>query len=177
MTRSIAKTAAVAAFAGLVVTAVTAKAEDLKVSGTSYLSQVESHMIPVGGDATHVFLVEKWVGANSSPGWFGTMQFTAVGSGQADLKKGTGEDKSAIFWSNEEGNLSGSYVGKSSFTVDDKTNVSKGTYEGIWELTSGTGRYSDVRGHGTVKGEFVGGNAIDHWNGTVTGSEKRASTQ
>ena len=175
MTKSTVNTTTMFVFAGVLAMAAPARADEMQVSGTSYLNQVEAHAIPAGGNPTHVFDVEKWVGANSSPNWFGTMQFTAVSINEIEMKQGTVEAKAAIFWSNEEGSVSGSYVGKSAFRIDES--IPKGGYEGTWELTSGTGRYANVRGRGTVKGEFTGTSAIDHWKGTITGFEKRASTQ
>jgi hypothetical protein len=177
MTKLITHATAALAFAcGLGVVS-SARADDMRVSGSSYLTQVESHALPAAGDPTHVFTIDKWVGATISPGWFGGMQFTAVGANLLDLKAGTGDTKGTLLWASEEGTIVGSYVSKASFTVDNKTSAPKGTYEATFEFTSGTGRYADVRGHGTVKGEFSGGTATDHWTGTVTSVEKHASTQ
>ena len=119
MTKSIVNTTTMFVFAGALAMAAPARADEMQVSGTSYLNQVEAHAIPAGGNPTS----------------------------------------------------------KSAFRIDDKTSIPKGGYEGTWELTSGTGRYANVRGRGTVKGEFTGTSAIDHWKGTITGFEKRASTQ
>jgi hypothetical protein len=44
-------------------------------------------------------------------------------------------------------------------------------------MTDGTGRFASVRGHGTWKGNFEGPSYIGQLNLSVTGFEKRASTQ
>ena len=73
--------------------------------------------------------------------------------------------------------MTNSIVAKAAFTMDEKTNAPKGTSEGTIEFNGGTGRFANVRGHGTFKAEFSGGNATVHWSGTITGFEKQASTQ
>ena len=81
--------------------------------------------------------------------------------------------KGSLVWGNSDGALIGSYTVKAAFTMDQKTNAPKGTVEGTWEIADGTNHFATVRGHGIVKGEFNGTNEIDHWNGTITGFEKR----
>ena len=154
-----------------------AKAEEMQVSGTSFITQVESHFIPDAGDPTRGSGIEKFVGADTSPGWFDAAQNTAVQSSQLDLKAGRSEDKGYLFWRNADGTMTGSVVGKATFTMDEKTGAPKGTSEGTIEFNGGTGRFANVRGHGTFKAEFSGGNATVHWTGTITGYDRQAATR
>ena len=138
-------------------------AEPTQVSGTSIHSQVEAHFIPSGGDPTRGFTVEKFVGAVTSPGWFDSVQETGVGVAQVDLRQGQGDIKGSLFWRGTDGTATGSYIGKVAFAIDPQTNASKGTAEGAWEFFGGTGRFANVRGHGTFKSEFNAGNDTVHW--------------
>src|SRR3954464_1345642 len=97
-------------------------------------TQVESHFIPEGGDPTHGFGIEKFVGAVTSPGWFDAVQETVVVSSQLDLKAGRSEDRGVLFWRNADGTLKTKTVGKVAFTMDEKTNAPKGTSEGKLEI-------------------------------------------
>ena len=165
------------AFASALAAASPARADERQVSGTSFITQVESHFIPEAGDPTRGFGIEKLVGASTSPGWFDAVQETVTLSSQLDLKAGRAEQKGFVFWRNPDGTMTLSIVGKATFTMDEKTNAPKGTDEGTIEFNGDTGRFANVRGHGTFKTEFSGGNATVHWSGTITGFEKQASTQ
>jgi hypothetical protein len=165
------------AFAGALAMVSPARAEEMQASGTSFITQVESHFIPEAGDPIRGFGIEKFVGAVTSPGWFDAVQETVVQSSQVDLKAGRSEDKGFLYWRNADGTMTNSIVGKATFTMDEKTNAPKGTSEGTIEFNGGTGRFANVRGHGTFKAEFNGGNATVHWNATITGFKKQASTQ
>jgi len=175
--KSIAYTTTALAFVGALAMVSPAKADEMQVSGTSFNTQVESHFIPEGGDPTRGFGIEKLVGAVTSPGWFDAVQETVVVSSQLDLKAGRAEDKGSLFWRNADGTLTSSIVGTAVFTMDEKTHAPQGTAEGNIEFNGGTGRFANVHGHGTYKAEFSAGNSTVHWNGTITGFEKRASTQ
>jgi hypothetical protein len=146
--------------------------EPMRVSGTAITTQVESHFI-LGGDQVHGSGADKWVGAISAPGWFDSMQGVFTGSSQTDLKLGQSEARGSLLWRNSDGAVIGSYAVKAAFTMDQKTNMPKGSIEGTWEIRDGIDHFANVRGHGTVKGEFNGANEIDHWSGTITGFEKR----
>jgi hypothetical protein len=175
--KSIAYTTTALAFAGALAMTNPARAEEMQVSGTSFITQVESHFIPDAGNPTRGFGVEKLVGAVTSPGWFDAVQETVTESVQADLKAGQSEFKGFLFWRNADGTLTNSFAGKGQFTMDEKTHAAQGTAEGNIEFNGGTGRFANVRGHGTFKTEFGGGNATVHWSGTITGFEKQASRQ
>jgi hypothetical protein len=178
MRKSIASTTLTLVFAAnLAATGPVRAEESMQVSGTDWITQVESHFIPDADGSGRASGIEKYVGAVSSPGWFDSMQGTFVSAIRSDLKLGQAEAKGTLFWRNSEGSLSGSYVVKVTLTMDQKTNLSKGTIEGTWEIVSGTGHFESVRGHGAVKGEFGGGDETDQFNGTITGFEKRASTK
>jgi hypothetical protein len=73
--------------------------------------------------------------------------------------------------------MTGSLVGKATFTMDEKTGAPKGASEGAVEFNGGTGRFANVRGHGTFKAEFSGGNATVHWAATITGYDRQATTR
>ena len=165
------------AFASALAAASPARADERQVSGTSFITQVEAHFIPEGGDPTRGFGIEKFVGAVTSPGWFDAVQETVTLSSQIDLKAGRSEDKGFLFWRNADSTMTNSIVGKATFTMDEKTGAPKGTSEGTLEFNGGTGRFANVRGHGTWKAEFNGGSSTVHWSGTITGFEKQASAQ
>jgi hypothetical protein len=71
--------------------------------------------------------------------------------------------------------MTNSIVGKATFTMDEKTGAPRGTSEGTIEFNGGTGRFANVRGRGTFKAEFSGGNATVHWAATITGYDKQAA--
>ena len=171
-----ATTTALALLLGLAV-ASPARAEEMQVSGTSFITQVESHFIPEAGDPTRGFGIEKFVGAVTAPGWFDAVQETVTQSSQIDLKAGRSEDKGFLFWRNSDGTLTNSTVGKATFTMNEKTNTPKGTSEGTIEFNGGTGRFANVRGHGTFKAEFSGGIITVHWAATITGYDRQAATR
>jgi hypothetical protein len=175
--KSIACSAILLAFVGAQAMVSPAKADEKQVSGTSFITQVESHFIPEGGDPTHGFGIEKFVGAVTSPGWFDAVQETVAVSSQLDLKAGRSEDRGVLFWRNADGTLKTKTVGKAAFTMDEKTNAPKGTSEGTLEIVEGTGRFANARGHGTYKAEFSAGNVTVHWNAAITGLEKQTSAQ
>jgi hypothetical protein len=177
MIKSIAYPATVLVLAGALTMAKPAKAEEMQVSGTSFVSQVESHFMPVAGDPTRGLGIEKLVGAVTSPGWFDAVQETVTIQSQIDLKAGRSEDKSTLFWRNADGTLTSTVVAKVAFTMDEKTNAPKGTSEGTLEIVEGTGRFANTRGHGTFKADFSAGNATVHWNATITGFEKPAAAR
>ena len=56
--KSIAYTTTALAFAGALAISNPARAEDMQVSGTSFITQVESHFIPDAGNPTRGFAVE-----------------------------------------------------------------------------------------------------------------------
>jgi hypothetical protein len=62
------------AFASALAVASPARAEERQVSGTASITQVESHFIPDAGDPTRGSGIEKFVGADTSPGWFDAAQ-------------------------------------------------------------------------------------------------------
>lgn len=175
--KSIAYTTTALAFAGVLALTSPAKADEMQVSGTDIITNVETHVITAAGDPASAFGVEKWVGAATSPGWFDAMQDTSVGFFRADPKLGRSEFHGEFFWTNSSGTMTGTYDGRGAFTMNEKTNGMKGTSEGTWEITHGSSGFANVHGHGTLKGEFDTGNSTIHWNGTITGFEKRASTQ
>jgi hypothetical protein len=106
------------------------------------------------------------------------MKQTAILSLTVDFKLGQGEAKELFVNYSEEGTISGSsLLDKVVFTVDEKTKLTKGTGEGTWEFTGGTGRYINVRGHGSYRTEFNSGTAVEHWEGTVTSLEKHVDLQ
>ncbi len=84
MMKSIAYTTALA-FAGALAVASPARADEMQVSGTSFVTQVESHFIPEAGDPTRGFGIEKIVGAVTSPSWFDAVQETVALSSEVDL--------------------------------------------------------------------------------------------
>ncbi len=170
-------TATILAFASTLAMAAPAKADEMQVSGTSFFTQVEAHFVPEGGNPTRGFGIEKLVGAVTSPGWFDAVQETVILSSHLDLAAGLSEDKGSLFWRNADGTLTSSIVAKVAFATDEKAGAPKGTSEGTIEFNGGTGRFANVRGHGTFKGEFSGVNGTVHWSGTITGFEKRASAQ
>jgi hypothetical protein len=126
----------------------------MQVSGTSFITQVESHFVPMAGDPTRGLGIEKLVGAVTSPGWFDAVQETVTIKSQIDLKAGRSEDKATLFWKNADGTLTSTTVAKGAFTMDEKANAPKGTSEGTFEIVEGTGRFANTRGHGTFKAEF-----------------------
>jgi hypothetical protein len=158
MAKSIAYTTTMLAFAGALAVASPARADETISS-------------------THGFAVEKWIDAMSSPDGFGSMLITNIVSVQYDTKIGQARVQS--FWSgkNSDGTLAGASTGLSKFTMDPKTQATKASTEGTLEITDGTGRYANVRGHGSWKAEANGDNATGQQTVTVTGLEKRASTQ
>jgi hypothetical protein len=156
----------------------TRAAEPAPISGTNYLTAVELHVIPSLEDGMPAFAVEKVIGATTSPGWYSAMKQTEILSLTVDFKLGQGEAKELFVNYSEEGTISGSsLLDKVVFTVDEKTKLTKGTGEGTWEFTGGTGRYINVRGHGSYRTEFNSGTAVERWEGTVTGLEKHADLQ
>jgi hypothetical protein len=176
MMKSIAYPATVLALAGALAMAKPAKADEMQVSGTSFITQVESHFVPMAGDPARGLGIEKFVGAVTSPGWFDAVQETVTNQSQIDLKAGRSEDKGSLFWKNADGTLTSTTVGKAAFTMDERANA-KGTAEGTLEIVEGTGRFANTRGHGTFKAEFSAGNVTVHWNATITGFEKLAVRQ
>jgi hypothetical protein len=163
------------AFASTLGIAGFARAEEpMQVTGTSSGTKVESHFIPAAGDPNRGFALNKWVTTTSSktPGYFEWMHETDVETAQLDLTLGQGNVQGSFVWANTEGTEIGSYTGVAKFTIDAKTNAPKGTYEGTWEITGGTGRFASVRGHGIDNAKFDGDTFFDNWSGTVTGLEK-----
>jgi hypothetical protein len=156
----------IAAFAGA--------EEPMQVAGTTAATKVETHFIPAADDPARGFGLNKWVSTSSSttPGYFEWMHETDVESFQTDLKLGQSNVQGSFIWANTEGTEIGSYTGVAKFTIDEKTNAPKGTYEGTWEITGGTGRFANARGHGFDKAKFDGDSFFDNWNGTITGLEK-----
>ncbi|MBV8400868.1 MAG: hypothetical protein JOZ17_19365 [Acetobacteraceae bacterium] len=162
-----------AALAGVVAMGSPLRAEDsMPVSGTEILTNVEMHMIPSRADAARQFGAARWMGAISSPGWFDSMQSTATEMVLSDLQRGQGQNQGDMVWINNDGRLVGSYVVKTAFTVDEKTKTPKGTFEGTWQISEGSGRFAGVSGHGIVKGTFDGVEASDQWSGTISGFRK-----
>jgi hypothetical protein len=139
-------------------------------------AELRQHYIADPGDPSHVLGVEKYVSATSA-NLFGTVLETDFNTVEGGLKSGQLKVQGIISSRSSEGTLTGSYAGKSSVTTDEKTNASRGTYEGTWELTGGTGRFANVRAQGTTKAEINGTQFIGHITGTGTGFDKRASTQ
>lgn len=148
------------------------RAEEMQVSGSQVLTVIETHMIPSADNPARVFGVEKVVGATTAPGWFDSMQATYVESFLNNLQLGSSEARGTGLWTNRDGTMTSSYVGKAAFAMDEKANAPKGNYEGTWEITGGTGRFANVHGQGIYKGEFNGPNSMNQWSGTVTGAGK-----
>jgi hypothetical protein len=149
--------------------------EPMQVNGTTAGTKVESHFIPAAGDPNRGFGLNKWVSTSSSttPGYFEWMHETDVESFQTDLKLGRSNVQGSFIWANTEGTEIGSYTGVAKFTIDEKTNAPKGTYEGTWEITGGTERFANVRGHGIDKAKFDGDSFFDNWSGTISGLERQ----
>jgi hypothetical protein len=116
-----------AALAAALTMAKPAKADEMQVSGTSFITQVESHFVPMAGDPTRGLGIEKFVGAVTSPGWFDAVQETVTVQSQIDLKAGKSEDKATLFWKNADGTLTSTTVAKGAFTMEEKANAPKGT--------------------------------------------------
>ena len=166
------------AFASALATASPAKADEMQVSGPEIITQVETHVIPAAGGSGQAFVVNKWVGTVSLPGLFDAMQETVAEGGQLQIdgKRGQAEVRGSILWTNNDGTMTGLYKGKGTFAVDEKGQA-KGSAEGAFEMTGGTGQFANARGHGTWKGNFDGPTYIGQLKLTVTGFEKRAMTQ
>ena len=173
MTKSIACTTALALASAL--SLASPSRADETISSTTIATRVEAHSFPAVDDPTHGFAVEKWIDASSSP--LGSMLITNIVAVQYDAK--SGQAKVQSFWSgrNSEGTMSGTSAGLSKFTIDPKTQTTKASTEGTLEITDGTGRYANVRGHGSWKAEANGDSATGQQTITFTGLEKRASTQ
>lgn len=176
MIKSIGYTTTMLAFAGALTMPNPARAEET-LSSTTIATRVEAHSFPAADDPTHGFAIEKWIDAASSPDGFGSMLITNIVSVQYDAK--SGQAKVQSFWSgrNGEGTMSGTSAGLFNFAMDPKTQTTKASTEGTLEITGGTGRYASLRGHGTWKAEADGDSAAGQQTITVTGFEKRASTQ
>ena len=145
----------------------------MQVTGTSSGTKVETHFMAAAGDPNHVFGLNKWVTTTSSktPGWE-WMHETDVEAFQTDLKLGQSKVQGSFVQENTEGTQMGTYTGVAKFTIDVKTNAPKGTYEGTWEITGGTGRFASVRGHGVDNAKFEGTPSSTIGAGKVTGLEK-----
>lgn len=111
------------------------------------------------------------------PDGFGSFLVTNIVSVQYDAKLGQAKIQSFWVGRNGEGTMGGASTGLSKFTMDEQTHMARGSSESTFEITEGTGRYANLRGHGSVKSEFNGDNATGHWTVTVTRFEKRASAQ
>jgi hypothetical protein len=110
------------------------------------------------------------------PGLFDSMHEIVTEGVRLDGKRGQGEVWGSLFWTNNDGTMTGSYKGDLNFTLDEKGQA-KGSAEGTFEMTNGTGRFAHVRGHGTWNGNLEGPSIVGRMNLSVTGFEKRASTQ
>jgi hypothetical protein len=164
------------AFAGVLAIVDPATGQEMQLSGPEIISQVETHAIAAADGSGQVFGVNKWIGAASLPGLFDSMQETLAEGFRIDAKRGQGEAWGSLFWSNNDGTMIGSYKGNATFTMNEKGQA-KGSAEGTFEMTDGTGRFANVHGHGTWRGNFEGSSYIGQLNLTATGLEKRASRQ
>lgn len=174
--KSIACSAIALASAGAATLATPATAQELQFSGPEIVTQVEVHMVAAAGGSGQVYGVANWIGAASLPGLFDSMHETSTEGFQFDANRKQGESRGSLFWKNNDGTMAGSYKVNFSVTKDEKGQF-KGSSEGTFEITDGTGRFAHVRGHGTGKGSFDGPNYSGQLNLTVTGFEKRASAQ
>jgi hypothetical protein len=147
--------------------------EPMQVTGTSSGTKVETHLMPAAGDPNHLFGLNKWVTTTSSktPG-YEWMHETDVEAFQTDLKLGQSKVQGSFVQENTDGTQMGTYMGLAKFTIDAKTNAPKGTYEGTWEITGGTGRFASVRGHGVDNAKFDGDTFFDNWSGSISGLDK-----
>ena len=148
--------------------------EPIQVSGTDIATQVELHFIPIPGNPMHGLSLERSVGGRNGTGPFASMQMiTGITTNEIDLNQGTGKVTGYVLGSNSEGTVLSRINGKSSFIMDDKTKSPKGAVEGVWEIVDGTGRFVNMRGKGTYKAEFGGGNFTTvPWSGTISGFER-----
>src|ERR1700748_2514205 len=114
--KSIAYVTTALAFAGAIAMMSPVRADEMQVTGTNWLTNVETHMISAPDDSTRGIGIEKFVGASSAPGWFDSMQLTVTESFQINAKLGQGKATGAFFLVNSEGTLAGSFIGKAAIS-------------------------------------------------------------
>jgi hypothetical protein len=85
-----------------------------------------------------------------------------------DAKQGKGVSKGDFLWKNGDGSVMGTY----NINVTYSSEPGKGAVEGELELTSGSSRFANVRGHAKIHGQYVGKEISDEWSGTITGMGK-----
>jgi len=176
MKSSIAGPAIALAFAGAATIVTPANAQEMQFSGPEIATQVEIHTIPAADGSSQVFGVDKIVGTVSLPGLFDSMHEIVTEGVRIDGKRGQGEVWGSLFWTNNDGTMTGSYKGELALTMDEK-GPPKSSAKGTFEMTDGTGRFAHVRGHGTWTGNVEGPNIVGRMNLSATGFEKSASTR
>jgi hypothetical protein len=176
MNKSVPCLATALAFAGAAAIVTPATAQEMQFSGPEIATQVEIHAISAADGSGQVFGVDKIIGTVSLPGLFDSMHEIVTEGVRLDGKRGHGEVWGSLFWTNNDGTMTGSYKGDLTFTMDEKGQA-RGLAEGTFEMTDGTGRFAHVRGHGTWNGNFEGPSIIGRMNLSATGFEKHASTQ
>lgn len=155
--------------AALAISGATRAAEPVEVSGTAIITGVEFHQIQIPNDPDHVVFVAKSIGSITMPGLL-TMMDSPIAFGEID--HGVGHYKGILSGTAPDGTLSGHNEGQFKVVMVDGKPTTPG--EGHWEWTSGTGRYANVRGHGTytVRPGPLPGTEIATITGTATGFEK-----
>jgi hypothetical protein len=172
----IASSAAAFSLATAAAIASPAVAQETQFSGTEILSKVEAHSVAADDGSGQVYGVEKWVGTASVPGLFDAVRAIIPEGFRYDPKSGQGECWGSKLWTNNDGTMTATYKCNFGLTMNDKGQPRSST-EGTVEIAGGTGRFANLHGHGTYSGNAEGSDFVGRINLSVTGFEKRASTQ
>jgi hypothetical protein len=142
-------------------------AEKKKYSGTNKIGPtISKTVVSPGDDPKHelVLTVYQQTTTSSDPDWNETEEII---SDQADSVAGTGTHRGYFrrLHKNDETSY-GSYEGTHKTTVKEDGSLET-TWEGIYKLTGGTGKFKNIKGGGTYRGKATAQGAATEFEGEV----------
>jgi hypothetical protein len=139
-----------------------------KITGTNKSDPpISRTVVSPGDDPKHelvVLMIRRETTTSSDPDHNETEQIVYE---QSDLVEGTGTHRGYFrrLFKNGDTNY-GPYEGTQKTTVK-KDGSSETTWEGIWKVTGGTGKFKNVKGEGTYRGKATAQEALTEWEGDV----------
>ncbi len=137
-----------------VVVAPSAAQEKFKIAGKMTSAETRQDTIAIGDVEGHIFSLSKYEGTNASTGenrFMDGAQLVNVAS--SELTNGVGPHHGYVKLIHADGTVIAQWKGRVT-TVSTKEGPLV-SFEGTYSYTTGTGKFQNIRGSGTYKGQFT----------------------
>jgi len=139
--------------------------EKFEVGGKMSTTVTAKYEFAVGDIEGHIFQISKSEGVNTSTGKNSMMDGALIiNNNFSDIINGNGHHQGYIIFSKEGNITEAKWEGEVTTTMSG--NIPNTKFKGKFTYTSGTGKFKNIQGGGTYKGEYISANTyLVDWEG------------